>query len=424
MNLRKTWQRVRTVPGLGRDVLAVTLVIALGVVSGGIILSHLNVDAPWSDRYEFAAEFDQAPAISPGNNQEVRIAGVRVGEITGASVTADGHARVAMAIDPGHPIYDNAQLVLRPKNPLNEMYVEINPGGPPGRPLAAGGTIPRSQTHRPIQPDEVFGNLDARSRTALTTLLSESDIALANAPQSLPGGLRATDDTLVKLRPVVESLRTRQDTIRQLVTAFSQIATAVGGDDDRLTQMVDATRRTLTTLAAGQDDLSRSLADLPGFATELTGAMDGVTAVSAQINPTLDNLKAASADLPPALTRLSGTVDQLGRTVGTARPVVNQARPVVADLRPLVDNLLGAMNALRPTTLRLDEMTTKVVASLDGGLQGFVYNTNSVFSVRDNAGTFPRGNFGVQVDTLGTGYVPGQVPDWAKNRPQRQGGTR
>ncbi|GAB3141348.1 hypothetical protein GCM10027258_23810 [Amycolatopsis stemonae] len=421
MNPRKTWQRVRTVPGLGRDVLATTLVIALGVVSGAIILSHLNIHAPWSDRYEFAADFDSAPAISPGNNQEVRIAGVRVGEITAAEVTSDGHARVTMAIDPGHTVYDNAQLVLRPKNPLNEMYIEVNPGGPPGKPLPEDGVVPLAQTKRPVQPDEVFDHLDDRSRNALTTLLSESDIALANAPQTLPGGLQASDDTLLKLKPVVDALRTRQDTIKQLVTAFSQIATSVGGNDARLSQLADSTQQTLSTLAGRQDDLSKSLADLPGFAGDLKSAMDGVGTLTTQLNPTLDNLSAASKDLPPALQRMSDTVDQLGQTVRSAGPVVNQARPVVADLRPLVDDLHGAMDALKPTTARLDDMTRKVVAALDGGIQGFVYNTNSVFSVRDNTGTFPRGNFGVQVDTLGTGYVPDQVPDWAKNRPERGG---
>ncbi|KAA9153981.1 MCE family protein [Amycolatopsis acidicola] len=420
MKLRQTWQRVRTVPGLGRDVLAVGLVIALGLVSGGIILSHLNMHAPWSDRYSFAADFDQAPAISPGNNQEVRIAGVRVGEITSASVTRDGHARVEMALDPGHTIYDNAELVLRPKNPLNEMYIEVNPGGPPGKPLPANGVIPLSRTQRPVQPDEVFDHLDDRSRNALTTLLSESDIALANAPQTLPGGLQATDGTLVKLQPVVQALRTRQDTVRQLVTAFSQIATSVGGDDQRLGQMIDSTQQTLTALAGRQDDLSKSLADLPGFATDLKNAMDGVGNLTTQLNPTLDDLNKASSDLPPALQRMTSTVGQLGQTVQQARPVVQEAQPVVADLRPVVDNLDASMTALRPTTMRLDEMTSKIVGVLDGGLQGFVYNTNSVFSVRDNTGVFPRGNFGVQVDTLGTGYVPDQVPDWAKNR---QGGN-
>ena len=75
--LSVTWDRLRNVPGLGRDVLLVALVLALGLFASVYIVSRYDVITPWSDKYEFSAEFDQAPAIQlssvPGRGTTVQL---------------------------------------------------------------------------------------------------------------------------------------------------------------------------------------------------------------------------------------------------------------------------------------------------------------------------------------------------------------
>lgn len=413
MSPRKTWQRLRTVPGLGRDALTLALTIAVGLVAGVVILSKMDTNAPWQERFKFAGIFESAPAVSPEHAQEVRIAGVEVGKITGTEPTSKGQARVTMEIDPGQAVYDNARLVLRPKNQLNEMYVEMDPGEPPARRLPNNGVLPMSQTKRPVQATEVLSHLDERTRSAVTTLLSESDVALAKAPQELPGGLRATDDTLGKLRPVVEALRTRRETIGQLVTSFSQISGAVGKDHARLGEMIKGTDRVLTTLAGRDDELSKTLNRLPGFTGQLKEAMDDTSKLTEQLNPTLDNAKRAAGALPSSLARMTDTVREIRDTARVARPAIKAAKPVVSDLRPVVSDLRASADALKPTTGRLDEVTRKVLYELRvGNIQGFVYNTKSAFAIRDKSGAgFARGSFGADVSTLGTGYSPDDVPE-------------
>ena len=95
-NARRAWQRMRTVPGLGRDVAAVTVLVIVGLVTTAIIVKDQIGRLPWAgDQVTVKAEFGDAVAVKPAKSQQVRIAGVPVGTITGS--TATGRAVMASA---------------------------------------------------------------------------------------------------------------------------------------------------------------------------------------------------------------------------------------------------------------------------------------------------------------------------------------
>lgn len=407
MSVAQRWQRLRTVPGLGRDVSVTIALVAVGVLAGVLVLAQLNFITPWAQRFTFRVELADAIAVSPGNSQEVRIAGVKVGEIVGSTPTDHDTSMVTVSMEPGHPIYDNARAVLRSVNPLNQMYITLNPGGPPGHPLPEGGVLPVSQTSRPIQLDEVFDKFDTRTRQALTQLLAESDNALVNAPKTLPVDLTAADTSLTTLRPVVQRLQTRADNIRALVTALSQVSAALGGNDARLSDLVDSTQQTLGVLAQRDGALSDSLRQLPGTTGALRHALDGVSHLSGQLDPTLDNIRAASDELPDALSALHDTIGPLRDTVDQARDVVRKARPLVADLRPIAGDLHHSADDLSPVGKCLDDVTSKVAPWMYD-LGGFVYNTNSLFSVTDPNGGWGRGHATIALNSPNGQLTPGE----------------
>lgn len=404
-SIGRAWQRLRNTPGLGRDAIALVVLVVVGIACGVYTFAQYGYHPPGQQRVMFAADFASAPGVRPESRQEVRIAGVSVGKIESAEPRPDGTARLVMSLDPGHPVYSNAHLVLSTKAPLNIMYVELNPGGPPGRPLPPNGVIPVSQTERPIQPTEAFDKLDDRTRGALTALLGESDVALADAPARLPAGLMATDGAVDSFRPVVEQLQTRRETIQKLVTALAEISTAAGGDDARLAGLVSSLQGTLSTLANRDQELGATLAQLPGFTQDLNHAMSSTSALTGQLNPALDALNNAANQLPPALSRLTNTVDSAGRLVGAATPVVAKARPVVADLRPLAGDLGSALGDLAPVTAHLPSATARIVPWLDD-LAAFVYQTSSAFSLHDANGGFGRANITIDINNPSGGLGP------------------
>lgn len=393
------WERARTVPGLGRDVSAILALVVAGLLVAGFILAKQRVHWPWQDEVTLQADFRSVPAISPGNGQEVRIAGVTVGRITEADVTDEGRARLTLSIDPGHPVYKDAHLVLRPKTPLNDMYVEMSQGTEQAGELEDGALIPVEQTSNPVQIDEVLGHLDESTRAALTSLLGEADVALASAATELPEGLDAANATLDTFQPVVQALAKRRESVATLVTALQSITSAAGKDDERLQRLVRSLSTTVTTLAAHDDDVREALNALPGATDELRSATAAVTDLTTELDPALANLKKASGDLPAALESVGDVAKEVQDTSVRARPVVEQLRPVVADLRPFVKALRPTLNDVVPIAARLDR-GTQVLVNRMMDLQAFVYNTASIVSLQDANGGILRGQTSVNLSTL------------------------
>ncbi|AJE87259.1 Mammalian cell entry related domain protein [Streptomyces albus] len=388
--LRRGWQRIRTEPKLGRHVAVITALAVLASGVGGYILNHQRLSWPWDKSFTFYATFQQAPGVSPGHGQEVRIAGVHVGEIESVGVDDHGDARLKLSIDTEHEVHKNATVVLRPKSQLNEMYVELNPGTREAGRIKSNGVLPVRNSKAPVQIDQVLSHLDTNTRSALTTLLQQSDTALAGAPEQLPEGLNATDKVVKRLKPVVTALQTRRTSLRKLVTALSQVSTAVGDDDGRLTRLINSLEKTLTAVGAHKGDLGSSLSKLPGVTRQLKEATTAVQSLSDQLDPTLDGLDGASDSLPNALKKAKKTADKLDETVDNGNPAVDKALPVVRNLRPFAKDLDAALPDLRASTKRLDEDTAALVPSLVD-LGPFLINTRSLTSYRDGNGGILRG---------------------------------
>jgi phospholipid/cholesterol/gamma-HCH transport system substrate-binding protein len=407
-SVRKIWGLARSEPGLGRNLLAIGVLVALGSVFAAYFLSHQRFNPPWEDRYTVYAIFEEAAAVSPGNGQEVRIAGVPVGDIRDAEVTEDGRARLELRIDTEHELRSDATVVLRPKSPLNDMYVEIDPGTPGEPALADGDTLPVSQSVSPVQVDDVLAHLDENAQAALATLLSESDIALARAPQAVPPGLEAARELLTELAPVVTQLEKRRDNLARLVSSVADVSAAAGTNDVRLQRLAASLSSTLETVSGRRSSLDGTLAQLPALSTELHATSSSVTELVTQLDPTLKNVHRASDALPGALARFRESVDELDSFVGRAEPVVDLAGPVVSDLRATTPYLRRVAGDLRPLTSDLRPMTASAVPYLDD-VAAFVFNTNSVASLRDANRGILRGLFAISPESVppDLGFTPG-----------------
>lgn len=409
--LRRHRERLASEPGLRRNVVVLASLVVIAGLAGGYILGNQRFSPPWADHLELKAEFEAAPGISPGNGQEVRISGVIVGTISGAEVNDKGRAQLDLQLEPDAKVYDNATLVLRPKSPLNEMYVTIDPGGPPGKLLEDGATLPVGNTRRPIQVDEVLGSLDDQALDGLTSLLSEADTALASASTTLPGGLDAGSALLEDLQPVVAQLDQRRDALRRLVTAVSDISSAVGDNDERLASLAASLESTIGSLADESGPLGQSLEELSPLVDQLNASTAAVQELTQAVDPTLRDVQKASEELPDALGKLADTADTLSSTVEIATPVVDAARPLVADLRPVVADLQVGVPALANATGRLDPMTSTLVDYLPD-LGAFFINTRSMTSLRDANGGILRGLLNLNPTSIPVDLgIDGLVPE-------------
>ena len=127
-----------------RDFAAVGVLVLLALATVAYILEHQPAFMFGRSYYQVRAVFATASAVTPGQGQSVTIAGVEVGLVGGVQLE-HGQAVVTMDILKKYaPIYRNATVLLRPRTPLKDMYLALDPGTASAR----GGTCRRHARNR------------------------------------------------------------------------------------------------------------------------------------------------------------------------------------------------------------------------------------------------------------------------------------
>ena len=59
------------------------------------------------------------------------------------------------------PVYKDASILLRPKTPLKDMFLELDPGNPRAGEIEEGGRVRAANTLPDVNADEILASLDA-----------------------------------------------------------------------------------------------------------------------------------------------------------------------------------------------------------------------------------------------------------------------
>jgi phospholipid/cholesterol/gamma-HCH transport system substrate-binding protein len=119
--------------------------------------------------YRITAPFPEATTLA--NESDVRISGVKVGEVKTKELDLKGNAtKVVMEIEPKYaPLPVNTRAILRQKTLLGETYVELTPGDRTADKIPDGGSLkatPSSSTRSSARSTPRRG---ARSRPGSTS---------------------------------------------------------------------------------------------------------------------------------------------------------------------------------------------------------------------------------------------------------------
>ena len=104
----------------------------------------------------YYAKFVDATQVE--NGDDVRIAGVRVGQVDSVSLVERKVALVTLSVQKFVRLPKDVEAIIKLRNLTGQRYIDLTPGvGPPEQFLPAGATIPLSQTHPAINLTQLFG---------------------------------------------------------------------------------------------------------------------------------------------------------------------------------------------------------------------------------------------------------------------------
>jgi phospholipid/cholesterol/gamma-HCH transport system substrate-binding protein len=383
----------------GRSKLQLGVVWLVGTVLAGVLLMNkqdilLSMRPGDTVTAEFTSRYKVAGVVS-----KVEVAGVKVGQITKVRQLDSGGAAVEMKLDKGtlDALGSKPRAAIRPATFLGgpglSAYVELSPGGDPGR--FDGGRIPKDRTQVPVEFDRVNEALQDTARHGLQTTVAGFDAALANGGKEALGAVLAdAPPALAPTGRVLDALGGSGDggaepNLHRLVVQLSRAAAVLTATDGEIESVVDDLATVASTLADRAPELERSMATMPATLRE---ARSGLTA----LDGTLARLQATAPGARPSVARLTELLRKLPPVLQKATPLLADLRPVVADLKPALDDLAPTAGLLRQL---LGDLEDPVLGRLSGhivpALLGPYTATGRSTKVYEELGHFVAGFDGV-----------------------------
>jgi phospholipid/cholesterol/gamma-HCH transport system substrate-binding protein len=321
----------------GGDFAAIIVLFVLAVAVGGYILSNERLRFPFIQEkpFELKAAFSTAQAVTPGQGQTVRVSGVRIGDISKVSLD-NGQAIVTMSIDPKYKglVHKDATALLRPKTGLKDMFIEINPGTSTSPAAKRDWTIPVQNTLPDVNPDEVYGALDADTRAYVKLLVNGAGEGLHKRGSDLQEVFRRFEPTNRDIARVTKAVAVRRQNLKRLINSLQRLNHELANRGNDLSELVSASATVFRAFASEDQNISRAIRDFPGALRTTTATLGKVQTFAEVLRPTADKLRPAVI----ALNKANHAIRPFAREAAPIlkhriRPFVRSARPVVRDLR-------------------------------------------------------------------------------------------
>lgn len=252
----------------------------------------------------YHAAFTEAGGLKP--DEDVRVAGVKVGKVKGVSLEGD-HVRVAFTAASSVHFGTLSQVRIKLATILGSHYLDIEPAG--GRPQPPGQEIPTSRTAPAYEIVPALQDLSGQ-------------LQKINVPQ-----LATAFNTLS------QTLSGSPDNVRRTLTGLRKISTAISSRDDSLNDLLTHSRRVTGLLAARSGDLAALVSDGGRLLQEINdrrqviqSLLAGTLNLSTQITGMIQENKAT---LNPALTRLHQVIGILERNQGNLESAIQTLGPFV-----------------------------------------------------------------------------------------------
>ncbi|GAA1939442.1 MCE family protein [Nocardioides marmoribigeumensis] len=261
--------------------------ISLAVIAALLVVAFKAGDLPvigGGDTYY--ASFSEAGGLKP--NDEVRIAGVRVGKVRSVELKGS-RVRVKFQVDNSAQFGKETGAEIKVKTILGSMFLALKPAGP-GQ-LAEGTDIPVSRTSSPYDVVEVFEGLAERSERIDTKQLATAFDTLAAVTRNTPEEFKSA---LKGVSALSQTVASRDDQLNELLRNLDDVSQVLGDRKDDIVALMKDGDVLFRALVARRQAVSNLLKATANLSQELTTLV-----------------RQSRADLKPALDQLQGVVDLL-----------------------------------------------------------------------------------------------------------------
>lgn len=248
------------------------------------ILAVTISDTQFVDTTKYRLIFTDAAGVIPGD--EVRIAGVRVGQVDSIKLYHGDLAQVTVSVIKTQSLPRSTQAQLRYRNLMGQRYVSLTEGSGAGGDLPPNGLIPKEQTQPALD---------------LT--------ALFNGFRPLLRAIRPQDVNQLSYE-IIQVLQGEGGTVNGLLAHISSLTQTLGDRDQVIGQVIDNLDRVITTIDSRDQEVSSLIIDLRHLVSGLSGDRKAIGDSLVSVNQLI---AATNGLLTQARPPLKEDIAQLGR---------------------------------------------------------------------------------------------------------------
>ena len=292
--------------------------VTVGAISLAVIVAMITVAFKAGDLPvigggpTYYAAFSEAGGLKP--NDEVRIAGVRVGKVNTIELDGD-QVKVGFQVDTDSRFGTETGAEIKVKTILGSMYVALVPAGE-GQ-LEEESTIPVSRTASPYNVVDVFEGLAERSGKIKVGQLSEALDTMANLTRNTPEEFQAA---LRGVSALSRNVAAKDAELNELLGNLRKVSEVLGERKDDIITLMRDSDVLFRALVARREAVHRLLVSTSQLSKQLTAIV-----------------RENRADLKPALDNLEGVVDLLNAN----RENLDQSLRLMAPFYRVFANTLG-----------------------------------------------------------------------------------
>jgi phospholipid/cholesterol/gamma-HCH transport system substrate-binding protein len=197
-------------------------------------------------------------------NDDVRVAGVRVGQVADVKRLGRGQAEVTFSLKKTVPLHSNAQLAIKYRNLVGQRYVDVQETAGAAPVLRPGATIPVAQTVGPLDLTTLFDGFKPLFQALTPDQINQLSGEII---QVMQGEGSSIDSLLTSTASLTNTIADRDATIGNVVNNLTTILSVVDQHNAGLDQLIVQLQRLVSGVAGDRQTIATALTNINGLTT-------------------------------------------------------------------------------------------------------------------------------------------------------------
>jgi phospholipid/cholesterol/gamma-HCH transport system substrate-binding protein len=296
----------------GADAVRLLIFILVTTIATGFLVVTIG-NISFAASKEYKAVFSDATGVTKGD--DVRVAGVKVGNVEDVEVVERTRALVTFKVAKDQQVTDSTDATIRYRNLVGQRYIALTQGVGGPDTLPPGATIPLSHTQPALDLTVLFNGFKPLFEALSPADINKLSYEIVTVFQGEGGTL---ESLLSHTASVTSTLASRDQVIGSLINNLNKVMVTIGNRDAQLSDLLVKLRQFVSGLSQDRQAILGSLDSISGLAVQtsdlVTGVRPGLTTDVKQLRHVAGNLDRNKAEIDRALQVLPVKLTKIGRT--------------------------------------------------------------------------------------------------------------